>query len=186
MNTNLEIEFKTLLTFKEFTSLQAIFPDNPTHTQINTYYDDAARSCLKRHWMMRIRTIGDTYEFTLKIPQTSGVLEVNLALPSDRPDSPDLRALCQQYEIAFPLIKVASSKTTRTTAEDLYGQFCLDQTEFDDRSLDYELEYELYRADDQASAYFQQWLFDHKITYKKGPAKVLRALKVHEVQASED
>lgn len=78
--TNLEIEYKTLLTKDEYNRLLAKMSHIQPVTQTN-YYIDTPNFDLKKHKMsLRIRTLADKAEMTLKVPEEVGNREYNVSL----------------------------------------------------------------------------------------------------------
>ena len=74
MNTNLEIEYKTLLTQDQFNHLSLDYNEEPVIKQVNFYYQYAD---VNKAIAARIRQINQTFELTFKIKQAKGRLEVN-------------------------------------------------------------------------------------------------------------
>ncbi|MTD41587.1 CYTH domain-containing protein [Erwinia sp. CPCC 100877] len=82
MSENLEIEFKTLLTETEFSQTVNYFHLKETDffTQNNYYFDSADFQLKERRFGLRVRTLANNAEITLKIPDTDGLLEINDSL----------------------------------------------------------------------------------------------------------
>ena len=81
---HLEIEFKTLLTKKEYHSLEDFFKDQPPIQQTNHYIDTPDKTIRNHQMALRIRTLADRAELTLKVPQEAGHFEYNQALTFDQ------------------------------------------------------------------------------------------------------
>lgn len=96
MSQQLEIEYKTLLTKKEFQQVQAYFQITKTDffTQTNTYFDTPQNALKKGHYSLRIRQWNTHAEQTLKVPQKIGKLEVTDPLSAD-----EARRLVQQAAV---------------------------------------------------------------------------------------
>lgn len=77
MSTNLEIEAKALLTKADYDKLIVHFGSENIYKQINYYIDSNKRDIVSKKCGLRIRTIGDENELTLKIPSGDGKLEIN-------------------------------------------------------------------------------------------------------------
>ncbi|MBO0473995.1 CYTH domain-containing protein [Enterococcus ureasiticus] len=82
MSENLEIEFKTLLSIEEFSRTIDYFQlkEEQFFTQTNYYFDSADFQLKKKHIGLRVRTLPNNAEITLKIPEKVGLLEINDAL----------------------------------------------------------------------------------------------------------
>ena len=83
MQTNLEIEYKTLLSLSEFDQLGKRFSHVAPVRQTNHYFDTPDLKLRANKLSLRIRTFDDAAEMTLKIPQKVGNLEHNIALTSE-------------------------------------------------------------------------------------------------------
>ena len=73
----LEIEFKTLLTEREYHSLCHFYhlTKQDFHAQTNVYFDTPQGDLRQKHCGLRIRQYADKGEITLKTPQKVGLLE---------------------------------------------------------------------------------------------------------------
>ena len=72
---HLEIEFKALLTKEEYHSLEDFFKDQPPIRQTNHYIDTPDHAIRNHRMALRIRTLADRAELTLKVPQDAGHFE---------------------------------------------------------------------------------------------------------------
>ncbi|GKU81809.1 CYTH domain-containing protein [Niallia sp. NCCP-28] len=82
MTQNIEIEFKNLLTKKEYLQLKSHFDikDEDLFKQENHYFDTSDFLLKKNKAALRIRKKQDFYELTLKQPHKDGLLETNKTL----------------------------------------------------------------------------------------------------------
>jgi uncharacterized protein YjbK len=82
VSENLEIEFKTLLTATEFSHAVSYFHLKETDffTQNNYYFDSADFQLREKRFGLRVRTLANNAEITLKIPAADGLLEINDSL----------------------------------------------------------------------------------------------------------
>ena len=78
--THLEIEYKTLLTKDEFNRLNNQFSHVAPVTQTNYYFDSENFDMKANRMSLRIRTLPNRAEITLKIPKEVGNLEYNYNL----------------------------------------------------------------------------------------------------------
>lgn len=176
MKQHLEIEYKSILHRSSFEAFQRAWNFSDAKKQVNLYYDTKDNTLLNQKMMARIRLIDNTYEFTLKIPQTDGVLEHELVLDSlDLGQSESLTDLFSTLGVAVDqLQEVAQSTTYRQTFADLYGTWCLDHSVFDAHE-DYEIEYELFDANALAYDHFLDTLKTMNVNYEKARPKYIRA-----------
>lgn len=177
MKLNLEIEFKTLLNEQEYNALRSALPFSIPKKQTNVYYDTPDESLFKQGIMCRTRET-DSIEFTLKVPQSNGVLEHEIDL-SDRIKlcNETISNLLELYCVDCNLLRpVASSITIRQEYQDEFGTWCLDFTQFDHGS-DYEVEYELFESSNYAEEHYINTLSMLGITatHKKPRPKYIRA-----------
>lgn len=77
---NLEIEYKTLLNQDEYDRLVTRFSHVKAIQQTNYYFETTNGDLRANRMSLRIRTLPDRAELTLKIPQTVGNNEHNEAL----------------------------------------------------------------------------------------------------------
>ena len=97
---HLEIEFKTLLTKEEYHSLEDFFKDQPPIRQTNHYIDTPDHAIRNNRMALRIRTLADRAELTLKVPQDAGHLNTIKALTFDQVEAFLSKKKLPQGEIA--------------------------------------------------------------------------------------
>lgn len=85
MSEQIEIEFKTLLSAKEFSEVMTYFKVDSSQffTQANYYFDTPDFQLKNRQMGLRIRTFTSKAEITLKIPHDIGLLEITDTLTLD-------------------------------------------------------------------------------------------------------
>lgn len=85
MSQNIEIEFKNMVTEREFNQLQKHFHlrDSSFFRQENHYFDTPDFALKQQGCALRIREKKDGYEMTLKQPHPDGLLETNEPLKSE-------------------------------------------------------------------------------------------------------
>ena len=178
MKQHLEIEFKTMLSKDEFNRLYQVWDFDEGFLQINSYYDTITNFFLKKRMMLRIRTIEDSFIFTMKTPRKLGVLENEFILDEFNINDLKVQKLLDSHNIlSTDLSLVAQSKTIRHEFDDKYGTWCLDLNEFA-YSKDFELEYELHdevNFEDAQLHYFDK-ITEFNILYKEAKPKYIRAL----------
>lgn len=77
MSTNLEIEFKSVLSKEDYDKLIAHFDKGKIYSQNNYYIDDKDLNVVKKKCGLRIREKDKEFELTIKIPEHEGKMEIN-------------------------------------------------------------------------------------------------------------
>lgn len=187
MATNLEIEFKNMLTEQEYQQLLNKFSINEEQvwTQKNVYFDTPASQLKKLEAALRIRVKNSTYELTLKTKQAVGLLETNQmitkqdyqALKYDHilVKGPVYEAL-ESLNVDLNQLQVITDLTTKR-AEVPYkeGLLVLDKSFYSD-VIDYELEYEV-KDYEVGLNHFNELLASHHIPTRPTENKIKRATK---------
>lgn len=180
--THLEIEYKTLLTKDEFNRLEAQFKHVQPITQTNYYFDTKDFAMKANRMSLRIRTLADRAELTLKIPKAVGNLEHNLDLTiADAKDMIKSEHLPQNH--ITDLIKAEGVNpeelgvfghltTTRRETMTPIGLMALDSNQYANIK-DYELELEVEDAE-KGKNDFDDFLKAHDISFKYAKSKVAR------------
>ena len=178
---HLEIEFKTLLTKEEYHSLEDFFKDQPPIQQTNHYIDTPDQAIRNHRMALRIRTLADRAELTLKVPQEAGHFEYNQALTFDQVEAFLSKKKIPQGEIAnfltdleIPLAALdvwGSLETERREKKIPKGLLAFDRSRYNSIE-DYELEMEVDAASDET--YFHEFLKEKQIEYKPAKSKVAR------------
>lgn len=178
---HLEIEFKTLLTKEEYHSLEDFFKDQPPIRQTNHYIDTPDQAIRNHRMALRIRTLADRAELTLKVPQDAGHFEYNQALTFEQVEAFLSKKKLPQGEIAsfltdldIPLTSLdvwGSLETERREKRIPKGLLAFDRSRYNSIE-DYELEMEVDDASDET--YFHEFLKEKQIEYKPAKSKVAR------------
>lgn len=178
---HLEIEFKTLLTKEEYHSLEDFFKDQPPIRQTNHYIDTPDHAIRNNRMALRIRTLADRAELTLKVPQDAGHFEYNQALTFDQVEAFLSKKKLPQGEIAsfltdlnIPLSALdvwGSLETDRREKRIPKGLLAFDRSRYNSIE-DYELEMEVDATSDET--YFHEFLKEKQIEYKPAKSKVAR------------
>lgn len=180
--SNLEIEYKTLLTKDEYQRLLHQMAHIEAITQTN-YYLDTPNFDLKTNGMsLRVRTLPNQAELTLKVPEEVGNREYHLGLSHEKATkilkgsnflSDEIRDRIQAVGINPKDLRNFGQLTTIRREEITpIGKMALDLNQYAD-IIDYELELEVESAKEGEKA-FQQFLADHQITFKHAKSKVAR------------
>lgn len=180
--SQLEIEYKTLLSTDEYHSLLTDFQDVTPVCQTNYYIDTPNFDVKKARMSLRIRTFEDAAELTLKVPQEVGNLEYNQDLTLEQaqalikdfvlPRGP-IHELVVGALLPLQKLKVLGHLTTlRYEKETPIGLMALDKNSYADKT-DYELEMEVTHAQTGKKA-FERYLMEKGITFKYASSKVAR------------
>lgn len=176
MKTNLEIEYKSSLTRDDYQKLINHFPFVGPIQQFNTYYDTRDALLRNQEAMCRVRVVDGISTFTLKEPHEEGVLEHEFVMTDELHKEKRAQAILTHFHVGLDdLVEVTYSNTVRFEYKDTFGTWCLDVTQFPHHK-DYELEYELHRADSSAHPHFLNVLKTLGIEYIESSPKYLRAL----------
>lgn len=178
---HLEIEFKTLLTKEEYHSLEDFFKDQTPIQQTNHYIDTPDKTIQNHQMALRIRTLANRAELTLKVPQEAGHFEYNQALTFEQVETFLSKKKLPQGEIAsfltdlyIPLTYLdvwGSLETERREKRIPKGLLAFDLSRYNSIE-DYELEMEVDDASDET--YFHEFLKEKQIEYKPAKSKVAR------------
>ncbi|MGT2757101.1 CYTH domain-containing protein [Streptococcus ovuberis] len=181
----IEIEYKTLLNRTEFDQLTAHFSYVPIFKQTNYYFDTPNRALRQAKLSLRIRTLADRAELTLKIPQDIGNLEHNLDLSLEEAQAMiaknrlEINPLTQLLiDRGFDLDEIGCLGFLTTYRREVklpIGLLALDENHYAEQ-IDYELELEVTDPEAGQQA-FQKFLKDQKIAFKYAQSKVVRFLK---------
>ena len=190
LEQNLEIEFKNLLTKSEYdTLLQTVFSDGNQKkiVQQNYYFDTKDHQLKNQHSALRIRKTDSFNELTLKVPSQGHLLETNLSL-RDNVCSEILKA--KQLKLSTIHADIEIDNISNDSVFYLFNQFetvrfeqirgdhllVLDQTTFQNGTIDYELEIESSDAK-MGKAFFEEFLKSHSISIRPAKPKIARATK---------
>ena len=179
----IEIEFKNMLIKSEYKQLlNHYFDVTKCHPiiQINEYFDTYGNDLTTNKIALRIRTIDDNKELTLKIPSTNQNqnIEINEMVQFDTLTHFEqlndmMKQHLKQYEIeALSFCSLGKIKTTRYERELDNELLVLDHTEFPNFE-DYELEFEVNHHDNGLKK-FNALLNQHHIPVRKANPKIKR------------
>ncbi|MEJ7541904.1 CYTH domain-containing protein [Staphylococcus intermedius] len=158
-----EIEFKQLLDKNSYSAIKAhYFKGQAPFKQVNYYIDTPDFQIQSQKMALRIREKADgTYELTLKVPDTVGLLEynapfqiqpvANMTLEGSQIDD-DIREVLQQRHVQLDQLKILGALTTfRLETKTVDGLLVLDHSLYLGTE-DYELEFEVsdFKAGQQA------------------------------------
>lgn len=180
--SNLEIEYKTMLTKAEFNHLQSLLIHVSPITQTNYYFDTKNGDMKSQKLSLRIRTFDKKAEITLKIPEEVGTREHNVYLSKEEarnilttghfPDSPITALLADRQIKTTDLVVLGHLTTVRRETKTAIGVLALDKNHYGNR-IDYELELEV-KDPVQGQKDFEEYLKEHQINFKYAKSKVAR------------
>ena len=168
MNTNMEIEYKVLLTKEQFNILCSNQDTLHFIRQINTYYDTVDFQIRKQKGSMRIREKQGKFLFTLKLHVNGGLMEYEKEV--DRNDVSvfkdcEISSLLSQFHLTDNIQLITSLTTDRAVVDTGNAELCFDHNFYNGKE-DYEIEYE-YKMDHDGLSAFQKILDPLQITYIK-------------------
>ncbi|MDR2975810.1 MAG: CYTH domain-containing protein [Streptococcaceae bacterium] len=189
MPTQLEIEFKSLLSMPEFERLSKLFSHVKPVVQTNYYFDTESLVLRENRLALRIRCFSHSAEMTLKVPQEVGNIEHNIDLPLDTAktlislkslvdcpvDISEILQIIDNYQVDFKTLTcIGCLKTTRQEYQMPIGLAALDVNEYLGTS-DYEFELEVEEAQ-QGQKDFNSFLEKNNIEFRYARSKVVRFL----------
>lgn len=187
MSENLEIEFKSLVTEKDFSHLLNHFEitEEDRFTQTNYYFDSKDLLLKQKQMGLRIRILPLSAELTLKIPANEGLLEISESLPLNiAVDLIELNQLPNHGIVYEKLISlgfsvrdltiIGSLKTKRAEKKIPEGLLALDESWFGNQH-DFEIELEVSDAREGKKA-FMSLLKKLTIKEKIAPNKIQRMM----------
>ena len=185
MSTNLEIEFKNMLSESEYEQLLNHFSisEEQIWTQKNVYFDTKAFDLKRQKAALRVRIKNNTYELTLKTQAEVGLLETNqmitktdyTTLKHDHRliNGPVYEAL-MDLGININDLHVITDLTTKRAEVDYQdGLLVLDKS-FYGEVIDFELEYEV-KDYNKGLNIFNELLAMHNIPTRPAQNKIKRA-----------
>ena len=184
MQTEKEIEFKNLLTKKEFKSFVQFFQvdQKDFHSQTNYYFDTQDNFFKDNRMGFRLRVLSDRNELTLKRPIEEHVMEENTVYINDQerdaiinevvfPSIPYL----DQFNLTSSLICIGSLQTNRVQVPFEKGTLFLDHSIYS-QTEDFEVEYESSDVK-YGKKVFLDLLDSHNIPIRHTDKKIARLVK---------
>lgn len=183
MAQEIEIEYKVLLTKKEYENIASSlpFPTNSVN-QVNYYFETKQFDFKKQHSALRVREKNNKYTLTLKQPHVEGILETHDKITEEEyknwlngNPTPTVHVGKQldYMEIPIEQIKYFGSLSTERKsfkAEDIL--YVLDKSTYNGK-IDYELEIEA-PSQEKGREAFNQLIQNYRITRKEPITKIER------------
>ncbi|MBM7622013.1 uncharacterized protein YjbK [Bacillus tianshenii] len=182
----IEIEFKNILTFEEFTALCSSFQvhSEDFFSQENHYFDTEKFELKECGCALRIRKKGNTYTLTLKQPANEGLLETHQSITEDEKAGmfdeglgliPGVIADILKDELGIEASNIryfGSLKTNRVEIPYKGGLLVLDESHYLQTS-DFEMEYEVSNYQ-EGQQFFYDLLREHHIPIRETKNKIAR------------
>lgn len=175
MNTNLEIEYKTMLTPDQFKRLSLDYDDVPNIKQVNYYYQYAD---VTKPIAARIRQIDQKFELTFKIKQAKGRLEVNFVVQGNDSNvfnREDVKSFLITNDYSFDFSYLGELTSYRRLIKETNGDLCIDENHYLGL-VDYELEYEVTQDEALAYARYRELVEKYQLSNEKAKTKYHRFL----------
>lgn len=179
MKKGIELEYKMLLTYRQFQRIQQKYEFDFPFKQINHYYDTPEKALNSRRFALRIRDVDGQKILTLKTPQKIGVMEYECPV-----DSYDFSQIMLPKEIAEQLSFIncnelecfGSLTTYRSIYETENATICLDDNTYVNIH-DYEIEYEVKREHDSLESFMELLRSNGIYEFIPAPGKAKRIKK---------
>lgn len=185
MKQEVEIEFKNILTKKQYNTLLNIIPFQKTTMNENYYFETKDFKLAKVKSALRIRKNDKAYTLTLKQPKEGYVLETNIPLAEEEALSCLKGNFIQHDEFTKYLSSLGIRPdelhyfgkliTKRKTYYDGENLYVLDHSFYNDKE-DFELELEVQNRE-KGLKLFTKILNETNIERKKTPSKIERFFK---------
>ena len=185
LSSQLEIEFKNLLTHQEFLRLCNTFSisENDFHSQRNTYFDTHDFNLRDKKMGFRLRTLSSRNELTLKSPSTNehSMMEITELVTNEERDAILRQGYIDtlQYKnfshLPPRLYSFGSLRTERAEFHYKDGLLVLDHSHYMQQE-DYEVEYEVEDVE-LGQKVFLDLLSKHDIPTRQTDKKIARFMK---------
>lgn len=179
MKTNIEKEYKLLVTKEQFEQLVSLYEPIFFHKQVNTYYDTTDHRIADLHGAMRIREIDGHFIFTLKLWKNQQLYEYECEVKNNSIEAlqnEQIVMLLKEHGIYGEMTVLTSLTTYRGEVISNDAILCFDHSLYNGIE-DFEIEYE-YRREHDGRRAFQTILVPLHIQYEKNCiSKIQRALQ---------
>ncbi|OEH91604.1 CYTH domain-containing protein [Bacillus solimangrovi] len=187
MNQEIEIEFKNLLTKKEFQDFLTYYKlkEKDFISQTNYYFDTENFALKDKQSALRIRYKNGVYILTLKEPHTKGILETHEELSEEETNQMLTNGGCingmiterlSEMMIDTSTLHLLGSLTTNRAEVKQENALLVFDHSFYLEHEDFELEMEVSNRN-QGEIYFKQLLEKFKIPTRETPNKMERFFK---------
>lgn len=186
MSNAIEIEAKALVSKADYEKLALKYMKFGVYTQTNHYIDSLDNILSKEKLALRIREKGNTFEMTLKVPLSQGLLEKNCVWSRETfknfrdhsvfPDG-DIKKMLTMLDVDTSTLKIKTSLVTdRIDVPYENGKLSIDKNVYSDQ-VDYEVELE-HNNEGDAEKYLEQFLKENDVNFTLNKkSKTVRAME---------
>lgn len=182
MDTNLEIEFKILLTATQYEQIVLDYQKEIKNQYIQTNYYLMHPTLDEYQYMLRIRKKEGTYELTLKEPRPDGNLETNIPLSKEEANTllngGDIKNQITEKlsTLHISLSDLNTDHSLTTIRSDIIfpiGVLSIDKNTYEN-TIDYELEFEVIDKE-KGKLIFFDIIKKYNLSYQQNcPSKIKR------------
>ncbi|WP_214881862.1 MULTISPECIES: CYTH domain-containing protein [unclassified Exiguobacterium] len=186
MTQEVEIEFKSMLTKKEYeTLLQTYKLENQVRWQANDYFDTPSFQLKEKGAALRIREKKHGQVLTLKQPNDVGLLETHAIITEAEAEDlfkygiihdDQMKQALAPFQLSAPLEHLGRLETHRAEHQMKDGLLVLDESHYLE-TTDYEIEFEVTNEEAGRRA-FERLLAEHGLPYRPAKNKIVRFMEL--------
>ncbi|WP_214797858.1 MULTISPECIES: CYTH domain-containing protein [unclassified Exiguobacterium] len=186
MTQEVEIEFKSMLTKKEYeTLLQTYKLENQVRWQANDYFDTPSFQLKEKGAALRIREKKQGQVLTLKQPNDVGLLETHATITEAEAEDlfkygiihdDQMKQALAPFQLSAPLEHLGRLETHRAEHQMKDGLLVLDESHYLE-TTDYEIEFEVTNEEAGRRA-FERLLAEHGLPYRPAKNKIVRFMEL--------
>ncbi|WP_214700730.1 CYTH domain-containing protein [Exiguobacterium sp. s57] len=186
MTQEVEIEFKSMLTKKEYeTLLQTYKLEDQVRWQANDYFDTPSFQLKEKGAALRIREKKQGQVLTLKQPNDVGLLETHATITKAEAEDlfkygiihdDQMKQALAPFQLSAPLEHLGRLETHRAEHQMKDGLLVLDESHYLE-TTDYEIEFEVTNEEAGRRA-FERLLAEHGLPYRPAKNKIVRFMEL--------
>lgn len=178
MKPHIEKEFKLLLTKDQFKTITTKLKDKLIiHDQTNIYFDTIDNQLSNKKIALRIRYLNNKKIITLKYYENNDLMEIETATNFDNPlDDTNIKTILTKFNITQNVVPILKIHTTRYIQNTEYAEICVDENTYNDKIIDFELEYEVKKQHDDFTTFLSLIQNLNLVYEKNAPSKLVRGL----------
>ncbi|MGA9466995.1 MAG: CYTH domain-containing protein [Exiguobacterium marinum] len=186
MTQEVEIEFKSMLTKKEYeTLLQTYKLEDQVRWQANDYFDTPSFQLKEKGAALRIREKKHGQVLTLKQPNDVGLLETHATITEAEAEDlfkygiihdDQMKQALAPFQLSAPLEHLGRLETHRAEHQMKDGLLVLDESHYLE-TTDYEIEFEVTNEEAGRRA-FERLLAEHGLPYRPAKNKIVRFMEL--------
>ncbi|WDH76842.1 MULTISPECIES: CYTH domain-containing protein [Exiguobacterium] len=186
MTQEVEIEFKSMLTKKEYeTLLQTYKLEDQVRWQANDYFDTPSFQLKEKGAALRIREKKQGQVLTLKQPNDVGLLETHATITEAEAEDlfkygiihdDQMKQALAPFQLSAPLEHLGRLETHRAEHQMKDGLLVLDESHYLE-TTDYEIEFEVTNEEAGRRA-FERLLAEHGLPYRPAKNKIVRFMEL--------